>query len=724
MRLLAKPNEDILEHTENTLRVFRSIRHAYSEIPIICGVDQFWEHLFCGLFLHDFGKATTGFQKIFEKGEPWNYRHEILSAGFVECFNIPKLYSDSIALAIITHHKDILELRERYATIGPIGRDRFLRMRDELKPNLKELKKIWKSLPTLSEKYLGIRLSDFDFISSVEELRDVYKDVIVPYYHKWAEGERLPNRMYNLFLKGFLTACDHLASAGKYEILSAVRDIKSIYKFPRLRKIQEKALKTKGDTILIAPTGSGKTEAALFWCHSNQNPHSSKRIFYVLPYVASINAMYERLVKDFNDDLVGVLHGKSSYFLYKAFSDQEYEVAVTKARAMKSLTKKIYRPYKVLTPFQILKTFFGIKGFERQFSEITNGLFVFDEIHAYDPHTTALILEMLKILKNDYHANILVMSATLPSFIKQMLQKVLDATLIYLQPPELKKFTRHKINVLGGDIFSNIGKIKQEIKNKRVLVVCNTISQAQLAFHELLECTKNCALLHGRFILKDRERIEKNINNLDLLVGTQAIEVSLDIDYDVLYTEPAPIDALIQRFGRVNRRGWESNKISPIFVFDTGSDVDKYIYNENIVDKTIDILVQTGLLEEQRVQGFVDNIYHNGYQGKNKREFDTVKRNFSQFYKRIVPFIHLKDSKDIFYRLFKSIEVVPSQYKEAYLEMVRKGHYLEAMKFFTSITSGQYVKLRKEHKIEKSENTLFVDISYNTNLGLILKEMQ
>jgi CRISPR-associated endonuclease/helicase Cas3 len=724
MKLLAKPNEDILEHTENTLRVFRSIRQAYSEIPIICGVDQFWEHLFCGLFLHDFGKAITGFQNIFVKGELWNYRHEILSAGFIECFNIPKIYSDSIALAIITHHKDILELRERYTTISPTGKDRFLRMRDELKPNLNELKKIWKSLPTLSERYLGFQLSDFDFISSVEELKDVYKDVIVPYYYKWAEGEKLPNRKYNLFLKGFLTACDHLASAGKYEILTAVRDIKSIYKFPRLRKIQEKALKTRGDTLLIAPIGSGKTEAALFWCHSNQNPQNSKRIFYILPYVASINAMYERLVKDFNDDLVGVLHGKSSYFLYKAFSDQKYEVAVAKARAMKSLTKKIYRPYKILTPFQILKTFFGIKGFEQQFSEITNGLFVFDEIHAYDPHTTALILEMLKILKNDYHANFLVMSATLPSFIKQMLQKVLDATLISLQPKELKKFTRHEINILEGDIFSNIGKIKQEIKSKRILVVCNTVSQAQLVFRELLECTKNCALLHGRFILKDRERIEKNINDLDLLVGTQAIEVSLDIDYDVLYTEPAPIDALIQRFGRVNRRGWESNKISPIFVFDTGSDVDNYIYNENTVNKTIDLLVQTDLLEEQLVQEFVDNIYRSGYQGKNKREFDTVKRNFSQYYKQIVPFIHQKDSEDVFYRLFKSIEVVPLQYKESYLDLVHKSHYLEAMKFFATITLGQYAKLRKEHRIEKIENTLFVDVPYDTRLGLVLKEIK
>ena len=50
--------------------------------------------------------------------------------------------------------------------------------------------------------------------------------------------------------------------------------------------------------------------------------------------------------------------------------------------------------------------------------------------------------------------------------------------------------------------------------------------------------------MHSRFTLKDREMIEQCIDEVQL-VGTQAIEVSLDIDFDVLYTEPAPLDALI-----------------------------------------------------------------------------------------------------------------------------------------------------------------------------------
>ena len=73
-------------------------------------------------------------------------------------------------------------------------------------------------------------------------------------------------------------------------------------------------------------------------------------------------------------------------------------------------------------------------------------------------------------------------------------------------------------------------------EGKKVLIVCNTIQDAQ-KMYELID-VNNSALLHSRFILKDRQIIESKLKKLDLLVGTQAIEVSLDIDYDVLFTQP------------------------------------------------------------------------------------------------------------------------------------------------------------------------------------------
>ena len=112
----------------------------------------------------------------------------------------------------------------------------------------------------------------------------------------------------------FYNTCDHLASGSKYEILKGIEDMKAIYNFPELRKVQEESAKVRGSAFLTSPTGSGKTEASLLWTDNNQNSTKSKRVFYLLPYTASINAMYQRLQNDFeNKDLVGLLHAK--YYL-------------------------------------------------------------------------------------------------------------------------------------------------------------------------------------------------------------------------------------------------------------------------------------------------------------------------------------------------------------------------------------------------------------------------
>lgn len=104
--------------------------------------------------------------------------------------------------------------------------------------------------------------------------------------------------------------------------------------------------------------------------------------------------------------------------------------------------------------------------------------------------------------------------------------------------------------------------------NQSVLVCCNTVRRAQTAYAALKnDLEKNgieVILLHGRFNARDRLEKEKTVNAATgsrsaerrpvVLVATQVVEVILDIDLDVIYTDPAPLEALIQRFGRVNRR--------------------------------------------------------------------------------------------------------------------------------------------------------------------------
>ncbi|EKF84799.1 CRISPR-associated helicase/endonuclease Cas3 [Methanobacterium formicicum] len=740
MVLLAKPDETLMEHTENSLKVFKSIKAAYEGVPELCGVKDFWEHLFYSLFFHDFGKGATGFQTMLAEGSrkaPWRYRHEILSAGFVSALKYDENYKKAIGLSIITHHKDITKLRERYNTFpSPNGKKLYSKKLSELEPHFEEISSYFDKIGEWSEEYLGYKLENFNVISFTD-LEDVYKEIALPYFISWEDDEYTTlHGKYGIFMKGFLNACDHLASGSKYSILNGIQDMRSIYNFPELRKMQEESLNTKGSAFLTSPTGSGKTEASLFWSDANQNTISSRRVFYLLPYTASINAMYNRLQRDFKEEnKVGLLHGKASYFIYKGLADDlekyeeternstaDYDQIKTKIREIKGLSKKIYRPYKVLTPFQILKAFFGSKGFEMQLSEMTNGLFILDEIHAYDAHLTSLILEILKILKNNYSAEIFIMSATLPTFIKKLFKENLSiSTEITMKKDELDKFTRHKVDVVNGSIIDNLDIISDDLyEGKRVLVVCNTVLRAQEVFEYLSGDVENSALLHSRFMLKDREKIEKSLDNLNLLVGTQAIEVSLDIDYDVLYSEPAPIDALIQRFGRVNRKGWKKDIIAPVNIFSEGSEKDKYIYTPEIVQKTVECLEKVDVLNEALIQKLVDEIYSEGYVGKDKEEFDLVQKHFAAFNRRIVPFINDNESEMEFYSLFQSYEVVPFKYKLEYLGEIESGRYFEAMSYFLSISVGQFKKLESENRVDFDKKTYFVDAEYDEKIGLML----
>ncbi len=737
MVILAKEDETLLEHTENTLKVLGSIKECYPELPQICGVKSLWDDIFYSLFLHDFGKASSEFQDILKhnsKERYWNYRHEVISASFVESLNFLDDYNKfAVALGIITHHKDINTLDDRYKGFynkSSVEYEIFYNKIHTIEDNFNELNSYFENIPVLSEKYLGKKLKKPSYIN-IQDIRPYYVESVGKYlelvddYQLGFEDEEDPIiSIYGTFLKGIITTCDHLASAGIYNILCASETFNSYNLIKEnLRTTQKLASDTSGSTFLIAPTGSGKTEASLLWAINNQNKNFSRRLFYVLPFTASINAMYERFKNEFDEERVGMLHGKASYFLYKQINEGSYEDRKKYVKEIKYLTKKIYKPYKILTPFQIIKYFFGLKGFEIGLSEMANSLLVFDEIHAYDPRTTALILSCLNVLHEKYDVTVLIMSATLPSFLLNMFGEKLGINnIISLPSKELNEYTRHKVKILEGSIFEYVEDILNDIcEDKRVLIVCNTVEDSQ-RIYELLNI-ENSALLHSRFILRDRQIIESKLKNLDLLVGTQAIEVSLDIDYDVLYTQPAPLDALIQRFGRVNRKGWEQKTIKTVNVLTIGSKYDKLIYDEFILEKTINSLKKVDVLYESKIQELLDEVYSEGYNEKDQEIFDTVQHSFNQITESLVPFIN-NDQNSNFYELFDSIEVVPYKFFNEYNELIEKKEYYEAVAYTLNISYKQYMIQSKKNNIIKNEDSIFIDVLYDSEIGLQLNNIE
>ena len=123
-------------------------------------------------------------------------------------------------------------------------------------------------------------------------------------------------------------------------------------------------------------------------------------------------------------------------------------------RTIQEIHRQMVHPLKVVTPFQILKYCYGVKGFEMGFAELAGAMLIFDEIHAYDSQTFAQIASSLKWLHQYLQIRVLVMTATLPSFMLRELQEALgNFKVVKADDNCWKHFTRHQVQIKEGDCF-------------------------------------------------------------------------------------------------------------------------------------------------------------------------------------------------------------------------------------------------------------------------------
>ena len=174
---------------------------------------------------------------------------------------------------------------------------------------------------------------------------------------------------------------------------------------------------------------------------------------------------------------------------------------------------------------------------------------------------------------------------------------------------------------------------------------------------------EKAVLLHSRFIAEHRLEKEKALTDekVQLLVGTQAIEVSLDIDFDIMFTEPAPLDALIQRFGRINRR--RNKGICFVNVCRQGGEFDHYIYPGETIDRTLMVLDRVTIIMEKELQEMLDEVYPDWPE---KEKYLETREGFLASLNRLQPFRRYKEEEESFYDRFTGIPVLPITYQEEY----------------------------------------------------------
>lgn len=557
---------------------------------------------------------------------------------------------------------------------------------------------------------------------------------IIKSYIRNAKGLLHEQTIENILLVGALKQSDHLASAGIQKINCidssdfAFLDRITFYDHQKLAGDKE------GNVILTAPTGTGKTEAALNWLRKQIHSRGMGRVFYILPYTASINAMYERLFSDIGKDKVGLLHSKLMQYLDAKFSSSSYDCSSIKKMAENF--KTMVTPFKVTTPFQMLKHLYGLKGFEKGLVEWSGAYFIIDEIHAYDARTFAQLIVLLHFAVNQLDVRVHVMTATLPTYMKKELFEVLPSCYNVVANQELyARLIRHKIVFKEGTLLDNIYFMQECIdKGLKVLVVCNTVDDAQYVFQSL--DSENKVLLHGRFCAKDRNDKELLLKESDirLLVGTQAIEVSLDIDFDVLFTSPAPIDALIQRFGRINRKC--KKDICPCFIFRESGEKDHFIYrNKEVIARTIyafDMIVanNNGVIKENILQKYIDYVYPD-WTEEDRSDYEDTKRIFEKFIsEEMAPLEYSEQKEEDYYKQFDGYKVLPISLSEEYQQCLLDYAFVKAESLLVSVSTNRLMSLCNSGQAEwksftypvkdsiEHKKELVVRIPYTSELGL------
>ncbi len=750
--------ESLTEHTEAVVRVLLTVARLREWLPQVP-----WQVLFRAALIHDFGKIATGFQQVLRgKAKRWPYRHEVLSLAFLPWVDDDLTEGERflLAAAVVTHHRDWPQLEEYLDVYDPED-DPLAEMLNQVPEDhahalwkwLRERPRVllWEMKPpqgAVSPSPVPPWDRARQVLKRPEALRDALRRLDKVFR---TQEDLLYQRAREVWFwihqgvwaRGYLLQADHMASAGIRRLPTAMHDRARVLQkvglsMQDLYAHQRTAGEVEGHALLIAPTGSGKTEAALLWAARQKRP----RLFYTLPYQASMNAMYDRLARLFGEERVGLLHGRSTLALYRRLMehDESPETATQRARWLRNLAGLAYYPIRVLSPYQMLKATFQLKGFEALLADFTEAAFVFDEIHAYEPARLAMILETVALLTREFGARFFFMSATFPRPLIEHLQ-ILFPHLRLLRADEAvyHRFRRHRLYLEEGDLLEAQKRIVQDVQQgKQVLVVANTVARAQQMWRDLKDALPDTPvfLLHGRFTGRDRLRKERAILQAAglgktrrsplVVVATQVVEVSLNLDLDVLYTDPAPLEALLQRFGRVNRKGGRG--LADVHVFRESDKASRFIYRPaEQIDQTLAVLEaqvhtqgQGFPIDESRLQDWLDAVYTGSVRAAWIQVFEQQAEEFREnFIHDLLPFRGNPGLASEFDRLFDGLEVLPESLFDEW-ECLRETRPLEADALLVPISWGQYYMLRNQGRLLPADQGIppVVRAPYSPDQGL------
>jgi CRISPR-associated endonuclease/helicase Cas3 len=723
--LYSHPNVFLEDHINGVIGIARQI---LGEIP---------EWFYIPLAFHDFGKATRYFQDYIQTGKKTHKEeltnHSYLSAVF--CVNVAYNlgFKDRLVESFIfplKHHTDLENLK---GTLDDI-------IEDKTKSILK------KQIEALDiggfEKFvqnIEIPKRIKDFLLSQDTLQNLKKDLgefvdkaikeFRNFVLRQREKERVNFYEFNSYFSVLLDADKTQAGSGSDTLpqpklpdfqriesykshLSKGQDDIIKRRETAFREVMENFDKGKGSRVftLVLPTGMGKTLTGLSVALKLAKEGGHKRIIYSLPFLSIIDQTEMVLRNGLNlkssEELLVYHHLAEP--TYKE-SDKEYDFDVGRV---------FYEGWNsgvILTTFyQLFYTLLGLEnGYLRRFNKFKDAIIILDEIQALPPDYWLFVKESLNHLSQNLNARIILMTATNPFIYKEG-----EAFELVEKSKYRKGLNRYRmvIELQGRGIEELAKEVAERVereKDKSFLIILNTIASSQ-NFYKILRGMVDVPMTYLSTAVVPYERKERikgiKEGRYRVVVSTQVVEAGMDIDFDVVYRDFAPLDSLNQSAGRCNRNGERSvGEVRVVKLKNENEKNEKFtfankIYDLVLLDTTKEMLENLSELREEEFLELIDKYYEMAWDKKSPDRSKKLLESVKQLkYEQLTEFKLIKEEP---YK--HQVFVVLNDEARKVLERVKE--------VIRNVRNGQWKIWEARSELEKIK-AHFYSFVINVNLG-------
>lgn len=572
--------------------------------------EQFIENVKIALIYHDFGKATNKWQQEIRKEEPHLPNHAPY-AGYFLIMNNQSDYAP--ILAVVSHHSMLTEKSWNNLSLPGTFCENYLnKMGRKYGLNDIGFNENWYNYIKILKDY-KIDSAKQKFRNPWDNNKDINtffkaryclllslittSDSIASKFEE--DGIFSKAHQRNKLLQWFPSN------------IEVYKKLQNIDEGKNLHQTQEKMLELlneKSDPpiriILEAPCGEGKTLSALLCARELLKRGKINRVIFTLPTQTTTNNMKLEFESEYNipKEWIGVYHSEVMEFLLSQEKDLGDKAIIDEYRKDFSLSSQKYwsnlygKAFNISTVDHLLLSLVnGYKHAPKAFGNLQTALVVIDELHYYDSHTIGMIKNLCKVLSFLKIPHLL-MTATMPKKVKKIFEQHfnekdsceiivssgIDNKLNEIRTPF--RFEYHSKPMINGESKDLDVQFQELIKSNLqnfIGIIVNTVKKSQDIYNLLKKeyPTNQILLYNSEFMKVDRPKKEQILRkfskkikeqlkpeeisfcksfNFDpdkplIFIGTQVAEISLNVSFDILISDLAPLDSIIQRAGRLHR---------------------------------------------------------------------------------------------------------------------------------------------------------------------------